>query len=145
MKLFSQAIFKDDCTYVTDIEEKLRDNFVKYDFNDDSEFKYVKKMYLDLLIQVHSISTNQGQSAIVNITPADGNRNLGELEFLDGYWHLNFFDSEDVRFMCPAFGKKLYIHEIKQLLFRGVDPFQVMIRERETDNSSSNRYYTSIC
>eukprot|EP01083_Nonionella_stella_P230777 815497_1 len=118
------ALFKDNCTIIYDIENKLREMIVTHTFtNDDHE---IERLYLDLLCDIYSISENQGQKAMINIFIREEEKRAAS------WYHANFFD-DDTRLEYNHKPTKISFRMMKQLLFRGILPFQITNRKHISD------------
>eukprot|EP01083_Nonionella_stella_P022078 61054_1 len=119
------ALFQDECTIIYDIENKLREVVVTHEFmNDDHE---IEGLYLDLLCDIYSISENQGQKAMINIFKAKDDHRQAP------WYHANFFDN-DTRLEYNHKATKISFHILRQLLFRGIPPFQITNRKHISDH-----------
>ena len=98
---------------IPSIEEYLRKQLIKRSFDD----AMTKASYFDLVVDIHSISDNIQQHALMNI--------LMSAQHYEPMVHLNFFDS--IEYKRKSFRSiKMSPTLIKQLLFRGIPPFQIV-------------------
>ena len=122
------ALFKDKCTIINDIEPKLRSLIVTDTFIYNTH--EIEQLYLNLICDIYSISDNQEHKSMINIFVRDENKWDDDTDEIDNQWyHCNFFDTSrlDYRNRCnPA--NKISIDIMKQLLFRGIPPFQITNR-----------------
>ena len=99
---------------IPSIEEYLRKQLIERLFDDPT----TKASYLDLVIDIHSISDNIQQHALINILLISAHSNEPMI-------HLNFFDS--IEYKRKSFQSvKMSPTLIKELLFRGIPPFQIV-------------------
>eukprot|EP01084_Bolivina_argentea_P047607 87734_1 len=135
------SLYRDGCTIIDDIEETMRQIIIENTFI----FPEIKKLYLDLLIDIYSISTNDTQKAIINIfTEEEVNDESKDTEI--SWYHVNFFDTCAVR----DYGKdgrspaKISLFITNELLFRGIPPFQIINRKHLYDYEIETYQYLNI-
>eukprot|EP01084_Bolivina_argentea_P182246 314661_1 len=119
---------EDNATFLVDIEEAIRERIVTNTFLFDD----IKQLYLNLLMDIYSISPNKNQLAIINVFVENDNN----------YCIVNFFENIYLKYNCNTFNtpNKLCHRLLKQLLFRGIPPFQIRQNIYTNDKIITNQF-----